>query len=99
MRELKLGDRGAEVKKLQQRLLDLGFSSGTPDGILGPITRSAVSEFQRSKGLLVDGKAGAATLRALELITQSEYLAAVTVISRVTIDLVAKMCPGTRREN
>jgi putative chitinase len=99
MRTLKLGDKGSEVKKLQQRLLDLGFSSGTPDGILGPITRSAISEFQRSKGLLVDGMAGAATLRALELITQSEYLGAVTVIPRVTIDLVAKMCPGTRREN
>jgi putative chitinase len=99
MRTLKLGDKGSEVKKLQQRLLDLGFSPGTPDGIFGPITRSAVSEFLRSKGLLVDGTAGPATLRALELITQAEYLAAVTVIPRVTVDLVAKIYPGTRQDN
>jgi predicted chitinase len=93
MRTLGSGDKGAEVKNLQHRLLELGFSPGTPDGIFGPITRSAVSEFQRSRGLLVDGNAGPATLRALDLITQEEYLAAVTVIPRVTVDLVAKLFP------
>jgi predicted chitinase len=99
MRALKLGDKGAEVKNLQHRLLELGFSPGTPDGVFGPITRSAVSEFQRSRGLLVDGNAGPATLRALDLITQEEYLAAVTVIPRVTVDLVAKLFPGASVAN
>jgi predicted chitinase len=96
MRTLELGDRGAEVKNLQQRLLALGFKAGTPDGIFGPITRSAVSEFQRRGKLLVDGTAGPATLRALGLITQEEYLAAVTVIPRVTVDLVAQIFPGAK---
>jgi predicted chitinase len=99
MRTLKLGDKGAEVKNLQHRLLELGFSPGTPDGIFGPITRSAVSELQRSRGLLVDGDAGPATLRALDLITQEEYLAAITVIPRVTVELVAKLFPGAGGEN
>jgi predicted chitinase len=99
MRTLGLGDEGVEVKNLQTRLLELGFRTGTPDGIFGPITRSAVSAFQRSRGLLVDGYAGPITLRALDLITQEEYLAAVTVIPRVTVDLVAKLFPGTSVAN
>jgi putative chitinase len=58
-----------------------------------------VSEFQRSRGLTVDGIAGPATLHALGLMTREEYLAAVTVIPRMTVDLVAKLFPGTQREN
>jgi putative chitinase len=99
MPTLEIGDKGTEVKKLQARLLELGLATGTPDGVYGPITRSAVSEFQRSSGLPVDGIAGPATLRALGLITNEEYIAAVTVVPLVTADLVAKMFPGTRREN
>ncbi|MCI0665150.1 MAG: peptidoglycan-binding protein, partial [Acidobacteria bacterium] len=99
MRTLKQGDKGAEVKKLQERLLERGHNPGTPDGSFGPNTRSAVSAFQRSIGLVVDGIAGPATLRALDLISHEDFLAAVSVIPRVKIDLVAKMFPGTPLKN
>ena len=45
----------AIVRALQQGLDDAGFDAGTPDGILGLATRSAVREYQLAKGLIVDG--------------------------------------------
>jgi peptidoglycan L-alanyl-D-glutamate endopeptidase CwlK len=99
MRTLKLGDRGPEVKQLQQRLLQLGFSPGTPDGHFGQNTRSAVSSFQRSMGLVADGIAGPATLSALGLVSHDDFVNAVSVISKVTVDLTARMFPGTPRQN
>ncbi|MDN5276885.1 MAG: peptidoglycan DL-endopeptidase LytE [Clostridiales bacterium] len=62
---LKMGSRGAEVKKMQQALIEQGFLSGKADGIFGPLTRAAVMAFQRAKGLVVDGIAGPKTLNAL----------------------------------
>jgi peptidoglycan L-alanyl-D-glutamate endopeptidase CwlK len=99
MRTLKLGDKGPEVKQLQERLLQLGFSPGTPDGHFGSNTRSAVSSFQRSRGLLADGVVGPATWRALGLISDDEFVNTVSVLPRVTVDLVSRMFPGTPRQN
>lgn len=59
--------RGETVKKLQRRLAELGFAPGTADGIYGPQTAHAVRLFQASKGLVADGEAGPATLKALKL--------------------------------
>ncbi|MGE5763381.1 MAG: N-acetylmuramoyl-L-alanine amidase [Mycobacterium leprae] len=56
---------GDDVVALQQRLLDLGFDPGRPDGIFGPRTEQGVREFQRNVGLLPDGTCGPGTLRAL----------------------------------
>jgi peptidoglycan L-alanyl-D-glutamate endopeptidase CwlK len=99
MRTLKMGDRGPEVKQLQQRLLQLGFSPGTPDGHFGQNTRSAVSSFQRSRGLVADGIAGPATLSALGLVSHDDFVNAVSVISKVTVDMTARMFPGAPRQN
>ncbi len=44
-----------QVLTLQADLQSLGFDPGTPDGILGPATRDALSEFQRRTGLIADG--------------------------------------------
>lgn len=66
---LEKGDRGNEVKALQEKLIALGFLSGEADGIFGSDTRDAVKAFQRYKGIDDDGKAGPATLAALESIT------------------------------
>ncbi|PZN31144.1 MAG: lytic murein transglycosylase [Proteobacteria bacterium] len=54
-----------QVLTLQTRLGELGFDAGTPDGVLGPATRRAISEFQRSRGLIADGQPDAALLEAL----------------------------------
>jgi hypothetical protein len=65
MQTLKLGASGSDVVKLQKRLLELGFNLGSADGKLGPKTETAVKQFQKDKGLLVDGIAGQKTLAAL----------------------------------
>lgn len=45
----------AQVMTLQQQLNEKGFDAGTPDGILGPGTRRAVSQFQHQQGMIADG--------------------------------------------
>lgn len=62
---LKKGDTGAEVKALQNRLIELGFLSGAADGDYGNGTRAAVTEFQKANGLDADGVAGNKTLTTL----------------------------------
>ena len=58
---LKNGSTGAEVTKLQKRLKELGYLSGSADGDFGDATEKAVRAFQARNGLTVDGKAGTAT--------------------------------------
>ena len=62
-----IGDRlvGDDVSVLQERLLELGYAPGRPDGVFGARTESALRQFQRDYGLRVDGLCGPATLRAL----------------------------------
>lgn len=43
---LERGDRGDEVKALQNRLRDLGFLTGSADGVYGAKTEQAVSDFR-----------------------------------------------------
>ena len=52
-------------KSVQSKLKDLGYYTGNIDGIYGPLTRSAVINFQRDYGLSVDGFVGPETLGAL----------------------------------
>jgi N-acetylmuramoyl-L-alanine amidase len=47
--------RGDDVAELQRRLGAFGFDAGRVDGILGPDTAAAVSDFQRNCGLAPDG--------------------------------------------
>ncbi len=56
---------GDDVAQLQQRLLDMGFTPGRVDGIFGPATAQALSEFQRNMGLQPDGELGPVTLTVL----------------------------------
>ncbi|MGP4081143.1 L,D-transpeptidase family protein [Pseudalkalibacillus sp. R45] len=62
---LKKGSRGAEVKNVQQRLTELGYSTKGIDGIFGKNTDAAVRKFQKTKKLKVDGVVGPATKKAL----------------------------------
>lgn len=55
----------SEWKKIQKRLLKLGFNPGPIDGIRGRMTTNAVRAFQASRGLLVDGIVGPVTYGAL----------------------------------
>lgn len=62
---LSVGSGGEEVRRLQQRLKELGYYSGEVDGDFGSGTKNAVIWFQRQHGLSVDGIAGNATKTAL----------------------------------
>ena len=56
---------GDDVFALQERLLELGYDAGRPDGMFGAQTEHALRSFQRDYGLVVDGICGPATLRSL----------------------------------
>jgi N-acetylmuramoyl-L-alanine amidase len=56
---------GDDVYALQERLLELGYDAGRPDGLFGRQTEHALRTFQRDYGLAADGMCGPATLRAL----------------------------------
>ena len=64
---LKRGMKGDDVRKIQQRLIELGYALPKygADGDYGSETATAVKAFQRDRGLQVDGVAGEATLSAL----------------------------------
>ena len=57
--------RGDDVSNLQARLIQMGFNCGKVDGIYGANTEVAVKEFQKSVGILAEGKCGPVTLIAL----------------------------------
>ncbi|MGG1397326.1 peptidoglycan-binding protein [Bacillus salipaludis] len=63
---VQLGSQGSDVKYLQTKLNGLGFSAGTVDGVFDKVTLTAVKNFQKSKGLSVDGIVGPVTWSALE---------------------------------
>ena len=62
---LKMGDKGAEVRELQEKLLEYGYYSGNIDGAYGNQTRKAVEHFQYMHGLSADGIAGRHTQTVL----------------------------------
>jgi N-acetylmuramoyl-L-alanine amidase len=66
MRLYRAGDEGAAVRDIQERLDALGFSPGqdTPSSFSAG-TEDAVREFQRARGLDVDGIVGPDTWRSL----------------------------------
>ena len=62
---LQLSSNSTDVKKLQQRLDELGFYTGNITGNFGEKTRDAVIAFQKAAGLTADGIAGKRTLEAI----------------------------------
>ncbi len=52
------GSNGDEVTKIQTRLAELGFYSGSIDGDFGEMTDKAFRAFQNAAGLYADGIAG-----------------------------------------
>ena len=49
------GDKGDEVKRIQQRLIDLNFLDGAVDGSFGKGTEASVCAFQKAAGLPITG--------------------------------------------
>lgn len=59
-------DPDAMVQAVQRKFNELGYRAGTPDGLMGRGTRSAIIAFQKDKGLAVSGLADQALLRQLQ---------------------------------
>ncbi len=98
---LEIGSRGANVTKVQQRLIKFGYLDGEADGRYGEATQAAVRWFQRNNGLTADGKVGPATAAALgvTLTTSSSSAAASSSATIVSADhrLLAKLVYGEAR--
>ena len=58
---MQLGFNGDEVRKLQRKLKELGYYTGSVDGDFGAATDKAVKAFQKANGLTADGKVGSKT--------------------------------------
>lgn len=73
LRELRNGDTGVPVERLQTLLIARGYYCGgrtflgreTPDGDFGPATEVAVRDVQMAAGITQDGIVGADTMTAL----------------------------------
>ncbi len=64
--------RGEDIAELQSRLGALGFDSGKVDGIFGPDTEKAVTDFQHNRNLAEDGRVGPEVITELHLVTRGE---------------------------
>lgn len=86
------GSKGEEVRKIQQKLTELGFFWDKIDGVYGVKTEKAVIRFQQQKKLRVDGKAGPETLKALGIYTSSG-----TGSSTADLDILARCVSAEAR--
>lgn len=72
-RVLRYGDSGSDVYELQQKLQQLGLLGVSPTGYFGPLTQSAIKQFQINSNLVTDGLAGPQTIGALSAATNIRY--------------------------
>jgi putative chitinase len=93
MNTLREGSQGDDVRKLQERLKQLGFPPGAADGVFGAGTEAAVLAFQKSKGFVADGVVGPTTAGALGF-AETE-LPPPPQMPNVTVQIVSKMFPVT----
>jgi len=92
-RVLRIGDEGADVAVLQQKLANLNLYIGKIDGIFGSGTERAVREFQQKNELTADGIAGEKTIKVLP----GEKLISRMDASRDDILLLARIIHGEAR--
>ena len=59
-------EKSSRNKDIQAALKNAGFYTGSIDGKIGPKTKNAIEQFQKSKGLKADGKVGPKTWAEME---------------------------------
>lgn len=97
-RTIRQGDRGDDVKKMQEILIRKGYNVGSTgaDGIFGKNTKAAVMDFQRANGLTADGICGPRTWeKLLEDQEQAEerYTATIKGLSKDEADILKAAYP------
>lgn len=99
-RQLALGDSGADVERLQQRLENLGYFNSSATGYYGSITQEAVAQFQQDNRLAITGSADARTLNALGITTAvgsdagDRYVVVVPQRDSITLARVRQVVPS-----
>lgn len=93
----KSGSRGDEVKKIQTKLKNWGYYSGSVDGVFGWQTENAVKSFQRKNGLTADGVAGKQTLNAMGIFSESSGSGQSASPNDASIELLARIINGEAR--
>ena len=88
---LEVGSSGANVTKVQNRLIQYGYMTGSADGKYGEKTRYAVLLFQKRNGLTVDGRVGKATAAALGVTLTSSTSSSSSTIVSADQKLLAKL--------
>lgn len=84
--------------ELQRELNALGYDAGPVDGLMGARTRAAIEDYQRDRGLLVDGQASAnllehvrASARAAADAQQDEEAPAAEVSTDVVVAIQSEL--------
>lgn len=88
---LEVGSSGANVTKVQNRLIQYGYMTGSADGKYGEKTRDAVLLFQKRNGLTVDGRVGKSTAAALGVTLTSSTSSSSSTIVSADQKLLAKL--------
>lgn len=69
---LKVGERGDAVSELQNQLKMLGYFNHSITGYFGPITESAVKQFQKDHNLISDGLVTTSTIEKLGQVIETK---------------------------
>jgi lipoprotein-anchoring transpeptidase ErfK/SrfK len=80
-----------QVRALQERLAELGYDVGTPDGQWGARTTYALMAFQKVEGLIRDGQDGPQTQAALAVATKPGPMLAGGAPTRIEIDVARQV--------
>ena len=91
------GERGEDVRRVQQKLKQWGYFKGDVDGVFGKKTYDAVVRFQKKNGLPADGIAGKKTLAAMG-ISQTKAVSVSSGSSYAAdVELLARLIHGEAR--
>ncbi|MDZ7952432.1 peptidoglycan-binding protein [Nostoc sp. DedQUE09] len=93
---LTVGDRGENVRLVQERLAQLGFSNTNPDGLFGDYTRQSVIAFQQYSRINSTGNVDWQTWEALGL--NSSYRVIIPISSNKTLSKVQQYIPNAVTE-
>jgi peptidoglycan hydrolase-like protein with peptidoglycan-binding domain len=99
---ISVGDRGENVKALQERLTQLGYYNGYPDGYFSEYTRSSVIAFQQNYRLNPTGIVDSQTWQVLGLNgspvanrpNNNRYVVVVPIYNNDTLNRVRQYVPN-----